>query len=116
MARPGTMVASQLRPEGVTDPAVLDAMAAIERELFLPEAARPLAYSDRAIAIGDGRFLPAPTVLGQLLTQMMPEPGQRALVVGAGSGYSSAVLIRIGLEVVALESSAELAARVRQLG
>jgi protein-L-isoaspartate(D-aspartate) O-methyltransferase len=110
------MVESQLRPQGVTDPAVLNAMAAVRREDFLPDLARPLAYVDRAVAIGDGRFLPSPAVLGRLLTEMMAEPGQRALVVGAGTGYSSAILAHMGLEVVALESSAELAARARELG
>ena len=110
------MVESQLRPQGVTDRAVLDAMAGIEREKFLPSHTRPLAYVDRAVAIGDGRFLVAPAVLGQLLTQMAPERGQRALVVGAGTGYSAAVLAAIGLDVVALESSPELAAAGRDSG
>jgi protein-L-isoaspartate(D-aspartate) O-methyltransferase len=55
-------------------------------------------------------------VLGQLLTQMMPRPGQRALVVGAGTGYSAAVLERIGLEVTTLVCSATLAAAARELG
>jgi len=110
------MIDSQLRPEGVTDPAVVAAMAAVAREKFLPEAVRPLAYADRAIALGDGRFLPPPAILGQLLSRMAPEAGLRALVVGAGTGYSSAILTHIGLEVVALESSAALAARARDLG
>ena len=52
-------------------------------------------------------------MLGQLLTQMKPERGQRALVVGAGTGYSAAVLSAIGLDVTALESSAELAKAAR---
>ena len=47
---------------------------------------------------------------------MAPEPGERALVVGSGTGYSAAVLTRMGLDVVALESSAALAARARELG
>jgi protein-L-isoaspartate(D-aspartate) O-methyltransferase len=110
------MIDSQLRPQGVTDRAVLDAMAMVQRERFLPPHTRPLAYVDRAVAMGDGRFLPAPAVLGQLLQEMRPEPGQRALVVGAGTGYSAAVLAAIGLSVTALESSAELAAAARALG
>jgi protein-L-isoaspartate(D-aspartate) O-methyltransferase len=110
------MIESQLRPQGVTDPLVLDAMAAVERERFLPEQSRPLAYVDRSVAMGAGRFLAAPAVLGQLLTQMQPEPRQSALVVGAGTGYSTAVLARMGLDVVALESSAELADHARELG
>jgi protein-L-isoaspartate(D-aspartate) O-methyltransferase len=110
------MVESQLRPTGVTDPAVIAAMGEVERERFVPEEARPLAYGDRAVPLGGGRFLPEPAVLGVLLTQMELEPGQRAMVVGAGTGYSAAVLSRIGLDVVALESSAELAERARELG
>ena len=110
------MVESQLRPQGVTDPGVLKAMGSIEREKFLPSHTRPLAYVDRAVAMGDRRYLAAPAVLGQLLTQMMPEVGQRALVVGAGTGYSAAVLAAMGLDVVALESSPELIALGREAG
>lgn len=110
------MVESQLRPQGVTDPAVLDAMGTVRREDFLPPDTRPLAYVDRAVSMGDQRFLPAPAVLGSLLMQMIPVRGQRALVVGAGTGYSAAVLQSIGLVVTALESSPELAAKARENG
>ena len=111
-----TMIESQLRPEGVTDRAVLEAMGRVARESFVPADARPLAYSDRAVPLGNGRFLPAPAALGQLLDHMAPEPGERALVVGAGSGYAAAVLAAIGLEVVAVESDPTLAATVRTSG
>ena len=110
------MVESQLRPQGVTDRGVLRAMGEAPRENFVPAVARSLAYADRAVPLGDGRFLSAPATLGQLLTEMMPLRGQRALVVGAGTGYSAAVLAAIGLEVVALESSPELAGQARDAG
>ncbi len=110
------MVDSQLRPQGVTDLAVLQAMGSLPREQFVADASRPLAYADRAVAIGPGRFLAAPAVLGQLLMEMIPLPGQRALVVGAGTGYSAAVLGAMGLDVVALESVPELATKARELG
>lgn len=110
------MVESQLRPQGVTDRGVLEAMRTVARENFLPSHTRPLAYVDRAVAVGEGRFLAAPTVLGQLLTQMMPLPGQRALVIGAATGYSAAILSAIGLDVVAIESDAGLAAIAREQG
>jgi len=110
------MVDSQLRPQGVTDPAVLRAMGSIEREKFLPPETRPLAYVDRAVSMGDGRFLSAPAVLGQLLTQMMARPGQRALVIGPGTGYSAEILAAMRLDVTALESSAALASKARELG
>ena len=107
------MVESQLRPQGVTDALVLAAMGRVAREKFLPSHTRQLAYVDRAVATGEGRFLPAPAVLGQLLTEMKPEAGQVALVVGAGTGYSTAILRAMGLEVTAVESSPELAAIAR---
>jgi protein-L-isoaspartate(D-aspartate) O-methyltransferase len=110
------MVESQLRPQGVTDPRVLSAMRTVAREDFVPAEARAMAYADRAVPLGDGRSLAAPSVLGQLLTEMMPEPGMRALVVGAATGYSAAVLAAIGLDVLGLESTPHLAARARELG
>jgi len=110
------MVENQLRPQGVTDPLVLGAMGKIERENFLPPHTRALAYVDRAVLMGEGRYLPAPAVLGSLLTQMMVVRGQRALVIGAGTGYSSAVLQAMGLVVTTLETSSELATAARQNG
>ena len=91
-------------------------MGGVSRELFVPEQSRPLAYIDRAVPLGGGRFLPAPAVLGELLTQMAPLAGQSALVVGAGTGYSAAILTRMGLRVIALESDPNLAARARDNG
>ncbi|HEU4705303.1 MAG TPA: protein-L-isoaspartate O-methyltransferase, partial [Sphingomicrobium sp.] len=110
------MIDNQLRPVGVTDPAVLEAMGSVPRERFVPEESRPLAYADRSLSIGEGRYIAAPAVLGQLLTEMAPKTGERALVIGAGTGYSAAVLRSIGCEAVALESAPELAARARELG
>lgn len=110
------MVENQLRPQGVNDAGVLRAMSTIQREKFLPRHTQPLAYVDRSVAMGKGRFLSAPAVLGQLLTQMSPRAGQRALIVGAGTGYSAAVLKDIGLDGIALESDSDLAAHARELG
>ena len=110
------MVDSQLRPQGVNDPAVIAAMGKVARERFVPEQARPLAYADRAIPIGGGRHLAAPTTLGMLLTALAPRPGERALVVAAAGGYSAAVLAEIGVDVVAVESAPELATLARDNG
>ena len=99
------MVENQLRPEGVVDPAVIDAMSSVPREHFVPEQLRAVAYTDRALMLGDGRFIPAPAVLGQLLVQMIPERGQRALVIGSATGYSAAVLKAMGLDVTAVEGA-----------
>ena len=110
------MVDNQLRPEGVTDRGVLAAMASIERERFVPEAARPLAYFDRPLKVAPGRAMMPPAALGRLLSELAPKPGERALVVGSGTGYSAALLSAIGLQVVALESDKELATAAADAG
>ena len=103
------MVENQLRPQGVTDRGVLTAMGKIERERFVPEKVRALAYFDRSLPIGSGRSMMPPAALGRLLSEAAPQPGQRALVIGSGSGYSAAVLRQIGMDVVALEADEALA-------
>jgi protein-L-isoaspartate(D-aspartate) O-methyltransferase len=110
------MVDSQLRPQGVNDPAVIEAMSLVPREQFVPDEQKPLAYIDRALPIGDGRALPAPAVTGLLLTALAPIRGERALVIGAGTGYSAAVLTEMGIATEAVESSSSLAAVARQNG
>lgn len=103
------MVDSQLRPEAVTDRNVLAAMGRVERERFVPESARALAYFDRPIRLGEGRAMMPPAALGRLLSELAPKAGERALVVGSGTGYAPAILQSIGLEVVAVEADQELA-------
>ncbi|CAN5206911.1 MAG: protein-L-isoaspartate O-methyltransferase [Sphingomonas sp.] len=104
-----SMVDTQLRPQGVSYAPVVEAMATVRRELFVSDAARPLAYIDRTVPIGDGRSMSGPVVTGLLLTELVPVRGERALVIGCGTGYSAALLMEIGLEVTGLESSPELA-------
>ncbi len=110
------MVDTQLRPQGVNFPPVVEAMAAVPREEFVAEDSRPLAYIDRSVPIGEGRLMSGPVVLGLLLTELAPIRGERALVVGCGTGYSAAVLGRIGLKVTGLECSSALAKRARDKG
>ena len=97
------MIDNQLRPEGVTDGAVLAAMGSVAREDFVPDAARGFAYFDRPILLGEGRAMMPPAALGRLLSELAPRGGERALVVGAGSGYSAALLTAIGLDVMSTD-------------
>lgn len=110
------MVDSQLRPEGVADPAVVNAIANLPREKFVPAAAQALAYGDRPVPLGNGRALAPPAVTGRLLSELEPRRGERALVVGAASGYSAALLHALGLAVTALESDPALAAMAKAAG
>lgn len=99
------MIDSQLRTSGINQPAVLAAMAAIPREDHVPVRARGHAYIDRAIPLDGGRALPAPLVQASLLAQALPQPGERALVVSAGSGYLAALVEAMGASVEAIDAA-----------
>ena len=86
------MIDSQLRTSGVNEPWVLAAMNRVAREDFVPAAVRAAAYTDRAVPLGDGRFLAAPLVHGRLLAEAVPTSADKALLVGDGAGYLAALL------------------------
>jgi protein-L-isoaspartate(D-aspartate) O-methyltransferase len=102
------MVASQLRTTGVNDPRVVAAMGALPRERFVPAERRALAYADALVPLGGGRALNPPMALGRLVTEARLGGHERALVIGAGTGYSAALLARLTASVVALEEDAAL--------
>lgn len=114
-----TMVDTQIRVNDVTDTRIVDALMAVPREDFVPEALRPLAYLDDDLAVkGEGgaggtRYLVEPVVLARMIQAAGIGAADRVLDVGAATGYSSAVLARIAGSVVALEEDGDLAARAR---
>ena len=103
------MIDSQLRTSGVNAEWVLRRMDAVAREDFVPASARGFAYIDRAIALGDGRFLAAPVVQGMMLQEARPSQADKALLVDGGSGYLAELLRPLvgSLEVIAPEQAAE---------
>ena len=107
------MIESQLRPNKVTDPRVLDAFARVRRELFVPEHLRAVAYVDENLPLGGGRYLMAPMVAARLIQAVTAARIGSALVVGAGTGYEAAVLSMLARAVVALEADADLARLAR---
>jgi len=108
------MVLGQVTPNGVIDPLLIEALRQVPREAFLPPALALRAYADAPLPIGPGRVLLAPMVLARLIQLLMPQPGERALVLGAGVGYGAAVLARMGVAVTAIESEPAFAEAARQ--
>lgn len=108
------MLDGQLTPNGITDPLLLGAMGEIPREAFVPTAQRYRAYADEAVPLGGGRVMLAPMVLAKMIQFALPQPGERALVLAAGTGYGAAVLARMGLQVTAVESDPDLAGASEQ--
>lgn len=111
------MVDGQVRTTDVTDADILSALLAIPREEFVPARLRALAYIDEDVQIAEGqiaegrpgRFLMRASPFAKLVQLAGVRAGDLVLDVGAGTGYSSAVLARIAGFVVALESDAALA-------
>lgn len=86
------MIDSQLRPSGVNADYVLQRMGEVAREDYVPAGVREIAYMDRAIALENGGFLPAPLVQGMMLQEAAPQPDESAIVIDGGSGYLAELL------------------------
>jgi protein-L-isoaspartate(D-aspartate) O-methyltransferase len=97
------MIEQQIRPWEVLDQRVLDTIACVPREDFVPERYRNLAFGDVAIPIGHGEFMLKPNVEGRLLQALAVRPTDRVLEVGTGSGYLTACLARLAGSVVSVD-------------
>lgn len=102
------MVDGQLRPFDVTDKAVLGAMLSVARSDFVSPELKALAYADAALPVAaqSARRLLQPMVLGRMLQALGVEAGEKALDVASASGYSAALLSKMGAKVTALENDA----------
>jgi protein-L-isoaspartate(D-aspartate) O-methyltransferase len=103
----------RLRARGLRDLTLLRALETIPRENFVGPAYGELALRDVAAPLPCGQTLEAPSALARMLTLLGAQPHDRILEIGAGSGYSAAVLSLIGREVVSLESFKRLAEEAR---
>jgi len=89
---------------GISDERVLAAMRKIPRHHFVPESRLSLAYSDRPVPIGSGQTISQPYIVA-IMSSLLGElgKGSKVLEIGSGSGYQTAVLVHMGLEVHAVE-------------
>lgn len=110
------MVDTQLRPALVNDRKLLAIMGRVPRERFVPEARRPIAYTDTDHRLSEsGRFLPSPAVFAQMVQLAEIGADDVVLDVGCGTGYSTAVLAEMASAVVGLESDSGLAAQANEI-
>jgi len=107
------MVASQLRTTGVNDPRVIAAMGAVPRERFVPPDRIAAAYADAPVPLAPGRALNPPMAFGLLLNEAHPRADDQAMVIGAATGYSAAVMARLVGSLVAVEEDPKLAAAAK---
>jgi protein-L-isoaspartate(D-aspartate) O-methyltransferase len=114
------MVREQIEARGINDPAVLGAMAAVPRHLFVQEALRAQAYEDTPLPIGYGQTISQPYIVARMSQLLEVERGMRVLEIGTGSGYQAAVLCAMGCTVFTVERMRELylntSSLLRQMG
>ena len=108
------MVERQLRPRGIRDPRVLQAMRDVPRHCFVPEYMRDASYEDCAWPIGDGQTISQPYLVARICELAELAPHERALEIGAGSGYEAAVLSQLCKQVIGIELVESLAAGAQQ--
>jgi protein-L-isoaspartate(D-aspartate) O-methyltransferase len=105
------MVERQLRRRGIRDERALEAMAAVPRERFVPEAYARRTYADSALPIGHDQTISQPWIVAAICQAMALTGSERVLEVGTGSGYSAAVIALLAREVITIERVPELAER-----
>jgi len=109
------MIESQLRTSRIADQALLDALAEVPRERFVPEDLHRIAYVDEDLPIGGGRFLMEPLAFAGMIQGAAVGPADVVLDIASGTGYGAVVLARLAETVFALESDADMSARAGEL-
>jgi len=108
------MIDEQLRDHGITDVRVLEAMGRVPREEFVPRTLQSAAYEDGPLPIGFGQTVSQPFTVAYMCQLLELKGGEKILEIGAGSGYSAAVLSYLAREVFTIERIPELAEQARK--
>jgi protein-L-isoaspartate(D-aspartate) O-methyltransferase len=107
------MIEEQIRGRDVRDARVLEALARVSRERFVPESARHEAYEDHPVPIGHGQTISQPYIVAFMTEALRLQPSHRVLEIGTGCGYQTAVLAELAREVYSVEVIAALADEAR---
>ena len=114
------MIQEQVKPRGVRDERVMVAMSKVPREEFVPENMRGQSYADNALPIGHDQTISQPFIVAFMTEQLRPQPTDRVLEIGTGSGYQTAILAELVKDVYTIEIveplAKEASARLARLG
>lgn len=103
------MIEQQIRPWNVLDPNVLDLLARVQREAFIPKSHRHLAFVDMEVPLPEHQVMLAPKVEARLLQELNLTPTDKALEIGTGSGFMAALIARLAASVLTVEKAPALA-------
>ncbi|MEM6979521.1 MAG: protein-L-isoaspartate(D-aspartate) O-methyltransferase [Planctomycetota bacterium] len=109
------LVETKIRTAGVTNPRVLSSIAQTPRHEFVPASVRGQAYFDMALPIGSAQTISSPFIVAWMTEVIDPQPDDRVLEIGTGSGYQAAVLSPLVAEVYSIEIVPELGQRAARV-
>jgi protein-L-isoaspartate(D-aspartate) O-methyltransferase len=104
-----------IRGKGITDPAVLDAVARVPRHVFFDEALLDHAYQDKAFPIGEGQTISQPYTVAFQTQLLKVRPGDKVLEVGTGSGYQACILLELGARLYTIEYNRKLSELAKKM-
>jgi protein-L-isoaspartate(D-aspartate) O-methyltransferase len=108
------MIEQQLAGRDIYDEKVFEAMRAVDREIFVPDEIKDMAYDDTALPIGEGQTISQPYIVAYMAQVLDLKPDDKVLEIGSGSGYNAAVLSRMVSKVYSIEIVEQLAAMARK--
>ena len=108
------LLVKELRREGIQDDSVLEAIAAIPRERFVPKFQKPFAYENRALPIDCGQTISQPYIVALMTETLELQGDESVLEIGTGSGYQTAILSRLARHVTTIERWEELSRQAKE--
>lgn len=109
------MVESQIRSRGINNKKILEAVAGVERHIFVPETLRKESYEDRPLPVGFGQTISQPYMVALMADCLKLKGDEKILEIGTGSGYQAAVISRLAKEVFTIEIVEELGQRAERI-
>ncbi|MCE5340596.1 MAG: protein-L-isoaspartate(D-aspartate) O-methyltransferase [Planctomycetaceae bacterium] len=113
------MIQTQLKARGISNPAVLQVVGEIPREIFIPAQLRPQSYDDNPLPIGHGQTISQPYIVALMTQELKIDKQCDILEIGTGSGYQTAILAALGKRVYTIERieqhSADAVERLKKL-
>ena len=108
------MIEQQIRPCNVLETRTLNALSEIRREDFVTSRYHHLAFVDTWIPLGDNQVMLEPKVSARMIEALELEPGHRVLEIGAGSGYTAALMASLGAQVTSIEIRSQLSEQAKR--
>jgi len=109
----GKLVEESLKPRGIKDERVIEAMVTVPRHLFIPDEYQDYAYEDAPLPIGQEQTISQPFIVALMVQELKLKGNEKVLEIGTGSGYAAAVLSRITRQVYTIERHQRLAAQAK---